>query len=399
MFKGTKVALVVSALLGFAVAAMPGLAEAGSGTARTGDAPAGHAAGKPIPGQYIVTLKAGENPRAVAAIVGANPRWVYEHALNGFTASLNDGQLNALRHHRAVAAIEQDQQITTDGYLTQTIDSTGQPWGLDRVDQRYGLSRTYTYWSNAGYGVRAYIIDTGIATAHPDFGGRATNVYDAFGGNGQDCNGHGTHVAGTVGGRTYGIAKSVQLRGVRVLGCAGQFANNSVGSGIAGIDWVRANAIKPAVANISWHAGSVSSALNTATNNLNNSGVFVSVAAANDNRNACYDSPGSAAGTITVAASDATDTRASFSDYGSCVDLYAPGVQIKSTYLNGNTATMNGTSMASPHVAGVAALIKGDYGERTSATIASTILNATTPYPIKSNISGTPNRLLYMTGW
>lgn len=404
MLNGIKLALVASAVLAMTVAAMPGLAQANTAGPQSGNATtAPHATGKPIPGQYIVTLRMGENPRAVAAIVGAHPRWVYEHALNGFTAHLNEGQLNALRHHRAVAAIEQDQEITTDGYLTQTIDSTGQPWGIDRIDQRFGLSRTYTWWSSgaygAGYGVRAYIIDTGIATAHPDFGGRATNVYDAFGGNGQDCNGHGTHVAGTVGGKTYGIAKSVLLRGVRVLGCAGQFYNNSVGSGIAGIDWVRANAVKPAVANISWHAGFVSSALNTATTNLVNSGVFVSVAAANDNSNSCYDSPGSATGTMTVAASDANDTRASFSDFGSCVDLYAPGVQIKSTYLNGGTATLNGTSMASPHVAGVAALIKSDYGDPSSATMASMILNSTTSGPIKNNISGTPNRLLFMSGW
>jgi subtilisin family serine protease len=397
-------AAVVSALFTLTIAATTGLAEASAGgTVNAEDAMVVHGTGKPIPGQYIVTLKAGQNPRAVAAIVGASPKWVYEHALNGFTAQLSPGQLNALQHNRAVAEIEPDQEITTDGFLTETTDTAGQPWGLDRVDQRSGLSRTYTWWSSgsygAGYGVRAYIIDTGIASANPDFGGRATNVYDAFGGNGQDCNGHGTHVAGTVGGNRYGIAKSVLLRGVRVLGCDGNFANESVGSGIAGIDWVRANAVKPAVANISWHAGSYSSALNAATTSLVNSGVFVSVAAANDGRDACGDSPGSAAGTVTVGASDATDTRASFSDYGSCVDLYAPGVGILSTYLNGGATTMNGTSMASPHVAGVAALLKSDYGDRSSATIASWILSASTTNVIKGNISGTPNRLLFMGGW
>lgn len=361
------------------------------------------AKGKAIPGQYIVTLKPGENPRSVAAVAGVSPKWIYEHALLGFTAQLNAGQLNALQHNRAVEAIEPDQQITPTGFVTENIGTAGQPWGLDRVDQRSGRSGTYTWWSSvpygAGYGVRAYIIDTGIATANPDFGGRASNVYDAFGGNGQDCNGHGTHVAGTVGGNRYGIAKTVTLRGVRVLNCAGQFADSTVGSGIAGIDWVRANAVKPAVANISWHAGTFSTALNNAATNLVNSGVFLSVAAANDNADACLDSHGSAAGTVTVGASDSTDTRASFSDYGACVDLYAPGVGVLSTWLNGGTNTLNGTSMATPHVTGVAALLKSDWGDQSSATIASWILNAATTNAIKSNISGTPNRLLYMNGW
>ena len=360
-------------------------------------------AGKPIPGQYIVTLKEGENPRAVAAIVGADPKWVYENALDGFTAELNNGQLNALRHNKAVAAIEQDQEITPTGYVTEYTDSGNQPWGLDRVDQRTGLSHSYSYWSSgtygAGYGVRAYVIDSGISTSNSDFGGRAQMVYDAFSGNGQDCFGHGTHVAGTIGGTRYGIAKSVTLLGVRVMGCDGNFPNGNLGAAIAGVDWVRMHAIKPAVANISWHAGGVSTALNTAVTNLVNSGVFVSVAAANDSRDACNDSPGSAAGTITVAASDYTDTRASFSNYGPCVDLYAPGVTILSTYLNGGTTTMNGTSMASPHVAGVAALLLSDYGYQTPSTIASWILTAATQNAIKGNITGTPNRLLYMSGW
>jgi len=359
--------------------------------------------GKPIPGQYIVTLKTDENPRSVAAIAGVSPRWVYEHAVNGFTAQLNRGQLNALQHNRAVEAIEPDQRITTDAAVVEAMDTAGQPWGLDRVDQRSGLSKTYSWWSSgtygSGYGVRAYIIDSGIATGNSDFGGRAVNVYDAFGGTGQDCLGHGTHVAGIVGGYRYGIAKSVQLRGVRIMDCAGYFLNNSVGSAMAGIDWVRANAVKPAVANMSWHVGSFSSALNDATTNLINSGVFVSVSANYKNTDSCNDSPSSAVGTVTVAASDANDTRASFSDYGPCVDLYAPGVGIRSTYLNGGTNILSGTSMASPHVAGVAALLKSDYGDQTSATIASWILTNATTNAINSNITGTPNRLLFKSNW
>jgi subtilisin family serine protease len=359
--------------------------------------------GKPIPGQYIVTLKEGENPRAVAAIVGASPKWVYEAAVNGFTAELNSGQLRALQHLRAVENIEQDQEISLDAWYTQTTDISGQPWGLDRIDQRSGLSRSFTYWLSGtyggGYGVNAYVIDSGIATANPDFGGRARMVYDAFGGNGQDCLGHGTHVAGTIGGTTYGVAKRVNLLGVRVIDCYDRFPSGGVGSVVAAVDWVMRNARKPAVANMSFHVGSVSSTLNQATTNLVNSGVFVAVAAANDARDACYDSPSSAPGTVTVAASDSTDTRASFSDYGACVDLYAPGVNIRSTGLNGTTYLNSGTSMASPHVAGVAALLKSDYGDQTSSTIASWILNATTTNAVKSNISGTPNRLLYMSGW
>jgi len=406
-------ATVVAVLAAISIAVIPALAGADAGTpppvrpangmSGVDKSPSGHGVGKPIPGQYIVTLVEGANPRAVAAIAGASPMWVYENALNGFAAQLNPGQLKALQHMRSVAAIEPDQEISIDGYTTQTIDSSGQPWGIDRVDQRSGLSRTYTWWTSgaygAGYGVRAYVIDTGIATSNPDFGGRARMVYDAFGGNGQDCNGHGTHVAGTIGGARYGIAKSVSLLGVRVLGCDGNFRNGSVSSAIAGVDWVRLNAVKPAVANMSWHSGSVSSALNTATTNLINSGVFVAVAANNQGTDACSDSPSSAIGTVTVAASDATDTRASFSNYGACVDLYAPGVNITSTWLNNTTNTISGTSMASPHVAGVAALLKSDYGDQSSATIAGWILNSATTGVIKGNIAGTPNRLLFMSGW
>lgn len=353
---------------------------------------------------YIITLKAGENSRSVAAVAKVTPAYVYEHALNGFAATLNDGQLNALRHHKAVEAIEPDQTITSDAFYTQTTGSDGQPWGLDRIDQRSGLSRTYTYWMSGTYGmgtgVNAYVIDSGIATANPDFGGRATNVYDAFGGTGQDCLGHGTHVAGTIGGNRYGVAKNVQLKGVRVMGCDGTFPSAGLSAAIAGVDWVAGHAVKPAVANMSWHTTTGKSvALNTATTNLVNSGVFVSVAAANDAKDSCNDSPSSAAGTVTVAASDSADTRASFSNYGACVDLYAPGLNITSDWLNGGVNTMSGTSMASPHVAGVAALLKSDYGDQTSATITSWILNAASTNVIKGNITGTPNRLLYMNGW
>jgi len=370
-------------------------------SAKGAGSPSTPATGKPIPGQYIVTLKAGENPRSVAAIAHVSPMFVYESALNGFAAKLNDGQLNALRHNRAVEAIEQDQEVTGDGFLTQTIDSSGQPWGLDRVDQRSGLSRSYTYWSTTtqgtGKGVTAYIIDSGIATAHADFGGRAMNVRDVLGGNGQDCHGHGTHVAGTVGGYKYGIAKSVKLRGVRVLGCDNKGTITGI---IAGIDWVRANAVKPAVANISIGAP-YSAAINTATTNLVNSGVFVAVAAGNDNQNACSFSPSSAIGTLTVGGTDSADWRYLNSNYGNCVDVYAPAYNVMSASRFGGGALMTGTSMASPHVAGVAALLKSDFGDQPSTTINSWILSATTTNAVKGNNTpfATPNKLLFMSGW
>lgn len=357
------------------------------------------AAGKPIAGRYIVTLNPGENPRSVLAIAQVTPTYVYEDALNGFAAALNDGQLNALRHNKAVQAIEADQKVTGDAYLTETVDNGGQPWGLDRIDQPTGLSRTYSYWSSgsygAGTGVRAYVIDSGIATADTDFGGRATNVYDATGGNGQDCNGHGTHVAGSIGGYRYGVAKSVQLRGVRVLGCDNRGSTSAL---IAGVDWVRANAAKPAVANISIEAP-YSSAVNTAVANLVNSGVFVAVAAGNGNQDACSVSPASAAGTVTVGATDSADVRVSYSNYGACMDVYAPGYNVKSDWLNGATNTISGTSMATPHVTGVGALLKSDYGDQVSSTIAYWILNNAKTNVVSSNISGTANRLLFMSGW
>ena len=376
----------------------------GSAFAPRADKKARVAVGKPIPGQYIVTLNQGEDPRSVAAIAHVDPMYVYENALLGFAAHLNAGQLNALRHNKAVEAIEQDQVMTTGDFVTQTIGSTGQPWGIDRIDQRLNLSRTYSYWSSGtfggGYGVRAYIIDSGIATADSDFGGRASIAYDAFGGDGQDCNGHGTHVAGIVGGATYGVAKRVKLRGVRVFSCNGQ---GSVATIMAGVNWVRANAIKPAVANMSIGCINAlpcaSMAENTAVTNLVNSGVFVAVAAGNFTVDACTSSPASATGTVTVAASDWLDGKASYSNYGSCVDIYAPGDKVLSDWISGGTNVDSGTSMASPHVAGVAAILKSDYGDQPSSTITSWILNAATTNAIKGNVAGTPNRLLYMGGW
>ncbi len=354
--------------------------------------PAAPAQGKLIPDQYIVVLKASGNARAVAAVVGVTPKHVYEHALTGFAAELNAGQLAALQHNPHVDYIEQDQEVGLDA--TQYMDGNGDPWGLDRIDERdLPLSGSYTYTAT-GSGIRAYIIDTGLQTDHPEFGTRASNVYDAFGGNGADCNGHGTHVGGTVAGKTYGVAKSAYLRGVKVLDCNGSGSTSGI---IAAVDWVRQNRINPAVANLSL-GGGYSSSLNTAVNNLANSGVFVAVAAGNSNADACNYSPASAVYAFTTAASDKSDYKASFSNYGTCVDAYAPGANIKSAWIGSGVNTISGTSMASPHVAGVAALYKHKYGDVSSSEITSWLKNNATLDHIKSNPSGTPNRLLYKSG-
>lgn len=347
--------------------------------------------GPTLPNRYIVVLKAGGNPRSVAAVMGVQPTHVYTAALSGFAAELNAGQLNALQHNPHVSYIEHDAPVTLD--TTQYMEVNGEPWGLDRIDQRnLPLSRTYTYTAS-GSGVTAYIIDTGLQANHPDFGGRAANVYDSFGGTGNDCNGHGTHVAGTVGGTIWGVAKSVNLRGVRVLDCYG---SGSYASVIAGVDWVRLNAQKPAVANMSlggYHTASV----NTAVANLANSGVFVAVGAGNNyNGDACLISPASTPEAYTVAASDETDAKADYSNSGACVDSYAPGSLIKSAWIGSGTKIISGTSMATPHVAGVAALYKSVYGDASSATVSAWLSNNATPSVIIGNPGGTPNRLLYV---
>ncbi|HEV2148258.1 MAG TPA: S8 family peptidase [Longimicrobiaceae bacterium] len=346
------------------------------------------AAGRAIEGSYIVVLREGASPRSVAAVAGVEPSHVYTAALNGFAATLNAGQLNALRHNPNVDYVEEDQVM--DLAVTQSSAT----WGIDRIDQRNRpLSGTYTYNTTAS-NVTAYIIDTGLRADHTQFGGRASNVYNAISGEtASDCNGHGTHVGGTVGGSTYGVAKGVRLRGVKVLSCSGSGSNSGI---IAGVDWVRANAVKPAVANMSL-GGGYSSATNTAVNNLANSGVYVAVASGNSNANACNYSPASAANVTSVNSSTSTDAKSSFSNYGSCTHVYAPGSSITSAWHTSTSATntISGTSMASPHVAGVGALYLAGNPGASNSTVRSWIINNSTANVISGNPTGTPNRLLY----
>lgn len=346
----------------------------------------------PIPGQYIVVFKDDvSDPHGKAKDKALKKKgklkFSYGAALKGFAAELSDEAVAELRADPDVDYIEQDQ------FVSLNATQTGATWGIDRVDQRNRpLSGTYTYTTTAS-NVYVYIIDTGIRTAHSQFGGRASNVYDAFGGNGQDCNGHGTHVAGTVGGGTYGIAKAVRLRGVRVLNCSGSGSWSGI---IAGLDWVRVNRVNPAVANMSL-GGGFSSAVNSAANNLSNSGVFVAVAAGNSNANACNFSPASASAVTSVMSSTSSDAKSSFSNYGGCAHLYAPGSSITSAWSTSNTATrtISGTSMASPHVAGVAALYKATFGNASSSTIRTWLINNSTTGVISGNPSGTANRLVF----
>jgi subtilisin family serine protease len=312
---------------------------------------------------------------------------LYQHALNGFAVEMTPEEAEALSQDFRVAYVEED------GIVTADATQSNPPWGLDRIDQRnLPLNAIYTFnWT--GSGVRAYVIDTGIRTTHTQFGGRASNVFDAFGGSGADCNGHGTHVSGTIGGSTYGVAKSALLRGVRVLDCNGSGSNSGV---IAGVDWVTNNHINPAVANMSL-GGGASSALDTAVNNLANSGVPIAVAAGNSNANACNTSPARAANAITVGSTTTSDARSSFSNFGTCLDLFAPGSGILSSWFSSDTATatLSGTSMASPHVAGVAALYKQANPGASATTTRNAIVNGATTNVVTNAGTGSPNRLLY----
>ncbi|MFD0684194.1 S8 family peptidase [Actinomadura fibrosa] len=345
------------------------------------------AEGTPLPGRYIVTLKPGASTDAAARNVSASGVQRFDGVLNGFAARLNGDQLTRLRRDHRVAAIEQDQVVK----IASKTQRAPLPWGLDRIDQRKRpLSKTYTYTAT-GTGVTAYIIDTGLAVGHKEFGGRAAVAWKASGfADGNDCNGHGTHVAGIIGAKTYGVAKNVKLRALRVLGCDG---SGSMSDLVAAAQWLRTHAAKPAVANMSV-GGPKSAALNTAVTNLSKSGVFVSVAAGNDNIDACKGSPASAGWVMTVGATTSYDNRATFSNWGKCVDINAPGYGITSTWLNGGHESLSGTSMATPYVSGVAALYLTGHKKATFPQVQKWLNDNSTKNTL-GRLRGQANRLLY----
>ena len=344
-----------------------------------------------VPGDYIVVLKNTTTMTRTTGLAKSYGGQIKQSfgAIHGYQASMSEAQAKRLAADPSVAYVEQNQTVSL---LATQNNAT---WGLDRIDQRNRpLSGTYTYPTTAS-NVTAYVIDTGIRYTHSDFGGRASFGYDAVGTGGVDCNGHGTHVAGTIGGTTYGVAKGVKLVGVRVLNCSGSGTNAGV---IAGINWVTQHAVKPAVANMSL-GGGASTALDNAVTASVNSGVTFAVAAGNSTANACNSSPSRVPSAITVGATTSTDAKASYSNFGTCLDLFAPGSSITSDWYSSTTATntISGTSMASPHVAGAAALVLGRNPSFTPAQVRDSLVAAATPNLVTSAGTGSPNRLLFVT--
>jgi len=395
-----------------------GIASADDGL--PGDAPAevdGDAQqGDVIEGSYIVVMKdlpgndqAAARRSSVATLrletqrKGGKIKHVFSNVVNGFAAEMTADQAAALQADPAVAYVERDLVVS------KQVEQVDAPWGLDRIDQR-GRSLDGSYFHDRdGTGVDVYIADSGIRRSHDEFGGRVVGGYTAiFDGNGwDDCDGHGTHVAGTAGGATYGVAKSVELYAVRVLGCNGTGATSSI---VAGLDWVIANAnpaydpetnpdaipVRPSVVNVSI-GSSASQAFDAAIQRVTDANITVVVAAANADRDACSVSPSRVLDAITVGAVMPDDTRASFSNYGSCLDLFAPGWQTMSAWYfdDDELNTISGTSMASPHVAGVAALYLSENPAATPADVAAAIIGGATPGTVQDAQSGSPNLMLY----
>ncbi|XP_784875.2 uncharacterized protein LOC579680 [Strongylocentrotus purpuratus] len=334
---------------------------------------------EPIQGKYIIKLNEEFDVDEMAATVrlsGGKVGSIIKDALYGFTAELEDDILDIVRRLPAVEYVEQD-----GVYRSQVT------WGLDRVDQRsLPLDNRYSSHNGAGSGKTVYVIDTGVRATHNDFSGRAQQVANYAGGNNEDCNGHGTHCAGTVGSNTYGVAKSVQIRGVKVLNCFGSGSTSGI---VNGINYV-INAARwnsNLIASMSL-GGGASTSLDNAVKNMVNAGVPTAVAAGNDNANACNYSPARESTAITVGATDSNDRRSSFSNYGSCLDIFAPGTSITSTWHTSNSATntISGTSMACPHVAGALAC----YGSSSS------MLSNTSNNKISNVGFGSTNKLLYV---
>lgn len=355
---------------------------------------------KGVPNQYIVVLNESYLDKAAAEpsvrsnseylkyVYGGNVKSTFARAIAGFVGTMSERQAIALSRDERVAFVEQDSYTSAESVQSSAT------WGLDRIDQRsFPLDARYTYATDAS-NVHAYVIDSGIRTSHTSFGGRASSDFDLINDGNQDCLGHGTHVAGTIGSSTWGVAKNVRLHSVRVMGCT---ASGTVSELISGIDWVASNHISPAVANISITASGNSNALNSSVNALVRAGVTVVTSAGNYGADACNYSPANVANAITVGATGTTDIRATFSNFGSCVDLFAPGISIFSASNGDDTSyrVMNGTSMSSPHVAGVAALYLAQNPTASPATVAQTIVSTATTGVVANLDSASPNKMVY----
>ncbi|MBD0843351.1 MULTISPECIES: S8 family peptidase [unclassified Streptomyces] len=378
------------------VSALPAGAAPAAGDGRVQYAGAANA----VADSYIVTLKpeaaraASAEGRALARKYGADIERTYQKALNGYAVEASAAEAKKFAADPAVASVVQNRTFS----IAATQPSPPS-WGLDRVDQRnLPLDRSYTYPDSAGSGVTAYVIDTGVRISHGDFGGRASYGYDAVDNDNtaQDGHGHGTHVAGTVAGGSYGVAKKARIVGVRVLNNSGSGTTAQV---VAGIDWVARNAVKPAVANMSL-GGGADTAIDTAVRNAIASGVTFAVAAGNESTNASTRSPARVTEAITVGATTSSDAKASYSNYGTVLDLFAPGSSITSAWNTSDSATntISGTSMAAPHAAGAAALYLAENPTATPAQVSTALTTAATPNVVTSPGSGSPNRLLYVGG-